>query len=290
MSPSLGATPELPPRPPPRPPFHLLQSPLRLRWHRPPDPRTLLTGQWQGHRHRDRGLATTRLKSRSPQPPILRWHLGSGLQCASAGGDVSRSVCEGDGADNEEGRGMRGGRDQMMGGREEEMIRRIKGMFGKSRYVGAKFHEVVEICSLDEWRRVHDLDGGDLADAQRGECGDLVAGANGDAEDFGGDGKEVGVAVEEGAAEKGGVGALASEPRVGGVELRGREREAAEVRFAGGYGEWGEGPAKAVGRASLSFKCSCVLFLGQLVYSFWHMGSNGESSWTLAWIGLEIGP
>ena len=58
-----------------------------------------------------------------------------------------------------------------------------------------------------------------------------MVGANGDAEDFGGGGKEVGAAVEEGAAKEGGVGELAGKPKVGGVELRGREREAAEVGF-----------------------------------------------------------
>ncbi|XXG47924.1 hypothetical protein AAC387_Pa02g2487 [Persea americana] len=109
--------------------------------------------------------------------------------------------------------------------------------------------EVVGIRSLDEWWRVRDLDVDDLAIAQRGECEDLVASANGDAEDFGGGGKEVGVVVEEGATKEGEVGELACKPKVGGVELRGREREAAEVGFGGG--SWGA--AEAVGRASLSF-------------------------------------
>ncbi|RWR77931.1 hypothetical protein CKAN_00643600 [Cinnamomum micranthum f. kanehirae] len=99
---------------------------------------------------------------------------------------------------------------------------------------------------------IHDLNAGDLADSQRGEGEDLAA-SGGDTEDFGGGGKEVEAEVEEGAVEESGVGELAGEPRAGSVELGGSEREAAEVGFAGGSREWGEGATKAVGRASLSF-------------------------------------
>ena len=76
-----------------------------------------------------------------------------------------------------------------------------------------------------------------------------MAGAGRDAEDFGGCGKEVRVAIKEEATKEGGVGTLAGEPRAGGVELGGMEREAVEVGFAGGS----RGTTKAVGRASLSF-------------------------------------
>ncbi|KAJ8639979.1 hypothetical protein MRB53_016673 [Persea americana] len=61
--------------------------------------------------------------------------------------------------------------------------------------------------------------------------------------------------VKEGAAEEGGVGVLAGEPRAAGVELGERERERAEVGFAGGSG----GAVEAVGRASLSFQHLCFV-------------------------------
>lgn len=112
---------------------------------------------------------------------------------------------------------------------------------------GVEEGEVVGVGAGDERRRVEDLDGGDVVDAEGGEGVGLVAGAGGDAED-------AGVVAEEGeVTEEEGEGVDLGRPEARGAEaegaLVGGDVEArGEVAGGAGEAEVAVGDAR-VGRA-----------------------------------------